>query len=364
VEVGPHLLSYRQTERTCALLARALAKDKPDGRASDALQEVLDQLLKASVQVAGEPASSSYAVDWTDLQTRSRPPPAHGGECSDPEAAWGRRHGQGRRDEPFLGYYLQAVTLVRDEAAAEVPELVRRIHLASCKHDPPAALVPVIERMRASGIDVGDLLADSGYSYRVAETWALPLRRLKIELVQDLHPNHRGPRGTHMGAILANGSLYCPATPPALPALSPLAPGANEQQVQAHDQKSQELSKYKLAPITGYDDDGFRRVGCPAAQGKVRCPLRPESMTRPHDRPQVLSRPSSRPPAADNAPSPCHRPSTPRPPKSTTTPPGGTGAPTRAAPPPSAPTRRSSPGSTVRALTSGTFGSSLQVFRA
>jgi len=195
-----------------------------------------------------------------------------------------------------LGYYLQAVTLVRDEAAAEVPELVRRIHLASCKHDPPAALVPVIERMRASGIDVGDLLADSGYSYRVAETWALPLRRLKIELVQDLHPNHRGPRGTHMGAILANGSLYCPATPPALPALSPLAPGANEQQVQAHDQKSQELSKYKLAPITGYDDDGFRRVGCPAAQGKVRCPLRPESMTRPHDRPQVLSPPQQPPP--------------------------------------------------------------------
>jgi len=31
--------------------------------------------------------------------------------------------------------------------------------------------------------------------------------------VQDLHPHDRGPRGTHHGAIIANGNLYCPAIP-------------------------------------------------------------------------------------------------------------------------------------------------------
>jgi hypothetical protein len=56
-------------------------------------------------------------------------------------------------------------------------------------------------------------LADSGYAYRVPETWALPLRQLGANLIVDLHPNDRGPNGTHMGATCANGRLYCPATP-------------------------------------------------------------------------------------------------------------------------------------------------------
>jgi len=35
-----------------------------------------------------------------------------------------------------------------------------------------------VERMHHSGIEIGDLLADSGYAYRVAERWALPVRQL------------------------------------------------------------------------------------------------------------------------------------------------------------------------------------------
>jgi hypothetical protein len=37
--------------------------------------------------------------------------------------------------------------------------------------------------------------------------------------VQDLHPHDRGPKGTHHGAIIANGNLYCPATPRTLTGL-------------------------------------------------------------------------------------------------------------------------------------------------
>ena len=36
---------------------------------------------------------------------------------------------------------------------------------------------------------------------------------------------------------------------------------------------------YKLGPITSDDADGYHRVMCPAAMGKIRCPLRPASMT-------------------------------------------------------------------------------------
>jgi hypothetical protein len=295
---GEHPLTYRQVERTFALVVRALAKQEPDGSPSEALQDVLDALLEASVQQPGEPGSSSYAVDWTDLETWSRPPPKKGGDCADPDASWGHRRGDspGERDEAFFGYYLQVATLVRDERGPEVPELVRRILVTSCHVDPPPALVPVIERMANGGITIGDVLADSGYAHRVAERWALPLRRLGASLIQDLHPHDRGTQGTHMGAIRTNGNLYCPATPTALLELAPLAPGASDEQVAAHHRKTDELARYKLSAITGHDQDGYHRVACPAAQHKLRCPLRPDSLALPHDRPEVLS-PPAQPPA-------------------------------------------------------------------
>jgi hypothetical protein len=306
---GPHTLSYRQLEYTWQRVVRALSKDTPDGAPSPLLSHVLDQLLEASVQVLGQPASSSYAVDWTDLETWARPPrKAAGGEQhqqaeqdeqpragSDPEAAFGHRNtNHPAKNEIFYGYYLQAVTTVNDEDGQEVPELARRMQLASCAHDPPAMLTPVITRMHQHGIPVGELLADSGYSHRVPETWALPLRALGISLIQDLHPHDRGPKGTHMGATCSNGNLYCPATPTSLLTLSPLHPGATQQQTLLHDQQCSELAHYKLTPISGYDTDGYRRVACPAA-GKLRCPLHPQSMTLAHDRP-TISQPPEHPP--------------------------------------------------------------------
>jgi hypothetical protein len=294
---GPHRLTYRQVERTFGLVARALAKAEPDGEPSEELCEILEALLEANVELCGEPETSSYAVDWTDLETFSCPPPKGGGSCGDPEAAWGHRRGDspGEADEVFYGYYLQVVTAVSEERGPAVPELVRRIQIASCKADPPVALVPVLGRMAADGIELGDVLADSGYAHRVAERWALPVRRLGARLVQDLHPHDRGPKGTHLGATLAGGALYCPATPGALLELGPLHRGATEAETAAHDRKAAELAAHKLGPLTGYDEDGYRRVGCPAARGKLRCPLRPASMALEHTRPEVASPPEHPP---------------------------------------------------------------------
>ena len=96
-----------------------------------------------------------------------------------------------------------------------MPELVRRATLSSCHVDPVPAFVPALGELASSGVALGDVLADSGYAHRVAEHWALPLRALGAEIVTDLHPHDRGPRGTFAGAICSNGNLYCPATPPA-----------------------------------------------------------------------------------------------------------------------------------------------------
>ena len=297
-KTGPHQLTYRQTERTFGLVAKALSKDLPDGAPSGDLARICDDLLEASIPDQHKNASTALAVDWTDVETFSRPPRRGTSECADPQASWGHRNSNlpGPKGELFFGYYLSAATMAREENGPAVPELARRMTLSSCELDPVRALVPVLTRMPADGIPLGDILADSGYAHRDAEAWAIPLRAAGAELIQDLHPSDRGPRGTHHGAIIANGSLYCPATPKPLLELGPLPPGATGEQAAAHDQQSAELSRYKLGRLTTDDADGYHRVTCPAAMGKIRCSLRPQSMTLGRDRPEILT-PPEHPPA-------------------------------------------------------------------
>src|ERR1700733_4553208 len=309
---GPHQLTYRQTERTFGLVADALGKDEPDGLPSGPLQRICDDLLEASIAEKLKNGTRSLAVDWTDLESFSRPPPRGTSDCADPEASWGHRKNNLLRsqDELFYGYYLSAGIMMRDEGAPAVPELARRATMSSCRHDPVRALVPALTAMPAGGIGLGDVLADSGYAHRAPGAWALPLRAAGASLVQDLHPHDRGPKGTHEGAIISNGRLYCPCTPRPLLELGPLARDARPDDITQHDAKTAELARYKLGRITRDDEDGYHRVACPAATRKIRCPLRPASMTLDRDRPEILTPPGHRPPAAPSRPSPSRPKST------------------------------------------------------
>ena len=293
---GPHLLTYRQVERTFHLVVTALSKPIPDGSPSEHLSAVVDALLESSVPERYKTSSGSLAVDWSDLESYSCPPSEQGGACADREASWGRRKSDqpGVKDELFFGYELQAATMVPDEAGHAVPELARRIGLSTCAIDPPPAFVPVLTAMVASGVAVSDVLSDSGYAHRKGEHWAAPLRRLGASIVTDLHPQDRGPRGTAKGATICNGNLYCPATPRMLLELGPLARSATADETAAHDRKCAELAAYKLGRFSSDDADGYHRVACPAAMGKVRCPLWPKSMALSHTRPEVLTPPEHR----------------------------------------------------------------------
>lgn len=290
---GPHLLTYRQTEYTFSLVTSALGKDEPDGLPSPELQAACNDLLEAGIPAELKDASASLAVDWSDLESFSRPPPAKGGPCADPEASWGHRKDNltGSQDELYFGYYLSAAIMTADEHSPPVPELARRATLSSCRHDPVPAFAPVLTAMPQDGIPLGDVLADSGYSHRIPQHWAAPLRQAGAQLIQDLHPHDRGPKGIHQGAVISNGNLYCPATPRSLLQLGPLARTATREQTAQHDAKTAELARHKLGRITTDDADGYHRVQCPAAMGKIRCPLRPPSMTLNRDRPEILQPP-------------------------------------------------------------------------
>ena len=353
---GPHQLTYRQTERTFGLVAGALAKDVPDGLPSSPAAAHLRRPAGSHPSpTSSRTPARALAVDWTDMETFSRPPPRGTSDCADPEASWGHRSGggPGQDSELFFGYYPSAATMMREEHGPPVPELARRMTVCSCRHDPARALVPVLTQMPEDGIPLGGILADSGYAHRDAAAWALPLRAAGAQLVQDLHPLDRGPRGTHHGAIIANGNLYCPATPRTLLELGPLARDATPDQAAAHDQQTAETARCKLGKITSDDTDGYHRVMCPAAMGKIRCPLRPASLRLDRNRPEILTPPEHPPDCCTQQTITVPPEPAPKPRKSTTTPQPRTASPTPAAPAPSGP---SPPPKTPPATTSPAAG--------
>src|SRR6202044_4220084 len=87
-KTGPPPPPSRQTERTFGLVTDALAKDNPDGLPTARLQRLCDDLLEASIPGQFTGASTSLAVDWTDVETFSRPPSRGTRDCADPEASW------------------------------------------------------------------------------------------------------------------------------------------------------------------------------------------------------------------------------------------------------------------------------------
>src|SRR5262249_12487308 len=287
---GAHRLTYRQTEHTSRAGAGAEASVGRDGCPSPERQAACDGRLEASAPEELKAASASLAVDWTDLEPFSRPPPHGTRDCADPEASWGHRRNNLLRsqDELFFGYYFSPATMARDENGAEDPEPTPRIARCSSRPDPAPAPVPVLTAMPERGIPLGDILDDSGYSHRDADAWALPLRRAGAQLAQDPHPHDRGPKGTHEGAITANGSPYCPQAPRRLPEPGPLARTATKQQAAAHDRKTAELARYKPGRLPRDDAGGYHPAQCPAAAGKIRCPPRPASMPRDPHRPATL----------------------------------------------------------------------------
>jgi len=292
---GPHELTYRQVEYTFGRVVGVLGRDEANGEPSTLLRRVIDALVEASVPAHYKEASRALAIDWSDQESFARPPGSAAEKGADPEASWGHRNAGLAKADLFFGYYFSAAVMVREEDGAAVPELVRRMLVSSCHLDPVPAFVERLEALAASGVALGDVLADSGYAHRCAEHFALPLRRAGANLVMDLHPVDRGPHGTYGGAIAHNGNLYCPSTPPALFALGPLSRGASSEDRAAHDIGTGELARYKLGPITASDADGYGRVMCPAVAGKLRCPRRAASLTLGYDRPEITSPPDPAP---------------------------------------------------------------------
>ena len=111
------------------------------------------------------------------METFSRPPPKGTSECADPEASWGHRKNNLLRceDELFFGYYFSAGIMMPDDKARR-SRSTRGASPSRRPADPVPAFVLVLTALPAAGIALGDILADSGYAYRIPANWAVPLR--------------------------------------------------------------------------------------------------------------------------------------------------------------------------------------------
>ncbi|MGH9298185.1 MAG: hypothetical protein ACRDZP_09475 [Acidimicrobiales bacterium] len=262
------------------------------------LEQLVDDLVEASIPDAYRSASSSLAVDWTDHETWSRPRRREDPQpANDPDASFGhaKRNAPGAKDYLFFGYYAGVATMVNDEGGPVVPELIRRAFLHAPRVDPAAQMASRLRTLGESGVIVGDVLADCGYSSREPVGFARPVRRAGGRLVMDLHPQDRGQKGTFEGALLVNGGCYCPATPGPLLSLGPLPRAASSEDKERHARSCRQLDEYRFAPLTRSDEDGYVRMLCPAVAGKLRCPLRPDSMTASLERTTVLRVPEGIP---------------------------------------------------------------------
>ena len=71
---GPHRPTCRQVEYAFGLVTAALGKDEPVGLPAAGLTAACNGLLEASVPGGIKGAGASLAVDWSDLESFSRPP--------------------------------------------------------------------------------------------------------------------------------------------------------------------------------------------------------------------------------------------------------------------------------------------------
>ena len=274
------------------------------------------------------------------MESFSRPPPARGGPCADPEASWGHRKNNLLRseDELFYGYYLSAGIMMREENGPAVPELARRATLSSCRHDPVRALVPVLTAMPAAGHPA-----------------RRHPRRLRLR-----PPRRRTPGRSRCAPPAPSSSRTCtrttaapkaPTTAPSSPTAtstaraprarcwnsgrSPATPPGNRPPPTTPAPPNS--PGYKLGRLTRDDPDGYHRVAVPRRHGQDPLPA-PARIDDPGPGParRSSSPRSTRQPAAPSRPSPSRPRSPPRPRRNTTTPPPRTAAPTPAAPAPNA----------------------------
>jgi hypothetical protein len=277
-----------------------------------ALEKLVADLLEASVQVcSGKELASfngSVGLDATPVPLWSRGPSARRGTCaSDPDGGWYIREGDHREGAGPDGkalrkiyWALEATIVTMGRPAGTVPcfpNLALGLSLGRPGQDPGGAGARLLAQVRSRGWPAGFLGADRGYTQCRPEHFHLPVRALGYSLVMDYKAAELGRQANTQGALMVDGSFYCPAMPEDLITAS-TDKRAGKLDDAMYKARIEARVAWRLVHKQGPDADGYERFACPA-QGEhphVFCPLRPSSAAKAVGKVPVLSPPAAPPP--------------------------------------------------------------------
>ena len=300
----------RLTQDELAARIKPMTPDQATA-ARDRLEALVNALLEASVSVlsAEERAASGggTALDATPVPLFSRGPSRRAGLCaSDPGGGWYVREGDHREREDDKGKPLRklawaleatiATTARPPHAEPACPNLAIGLALTRPGEDPGGTGARVLASVAARGHKTGWLGYDRACTAALPRRFHLPARALGCQPVMDYRADQLGIQASTGGALLVEGTWYCPALPgPLITATTELRGHAITREL--YDQQITARACYQLKRKDGPDIDGYQRLSCPATGGHpgLICPLRPASLTPRDGRPKVLQPPQEPP---------------------------------------------------------------------
>ena len=135
--------------------------------------------------------------------------------------------------------------------------------------DPGGTGARVLASVAARGHKTGWLGYDRAYTQALPGRFHLPPGRWATKPVMDYRDDQLGIQANTGGAVLVEGTWYCPALPgPLITATARLRDHAITREL--YDQQIAARARYQLKRKDGPDADGYQRLSCPAARQPPR----------------------------------------------------------------------------------------------
>ena len=279
--------------------------------ARDRLEALANALLEASICVLTEQERAAFdgsaGLDATPVPLFSRGPSKRTRlSASDPDGGWYVREGDHRDREDDHGKPLRKLAWALEATIATTarppgspparPNLAIGLAMARPGEDPGGTGARVLASIASRGHKTGWLGYDRACTQALPDRFHLPARALGYSPVMDYRADQPGIQANTQGALLVDGTWYCPALPePLITATASLRDHAIDGETCTAQIAAR--TPYQLKRKDRPDADGYERRSCPALGGHPRlmCPLRKASLSPRDGRPKVLQPPEEPP---------------------------------------------------------------------